>query len=87
MKKPRVIEVLCQCGLRLAKYRKGGKGRLVKMFLFKIVEDSEGLFLVEPPHQLGQQIFCPECQKRVATIQLIKGKYAAKVNRGGIAPI
>lgn len=87
MKKLRIIDVTCQCGFHLARYRKGGKGRLVKMFLSRIVVDSAKLFLKEPQLQLGDDIHCPQCEKRVATIQVIRGKYAAKVNRGAISPI
>lgn len=87
VKKYRVITVNCQCGLQLARYRKGGKGRLVKMFLSRIVEDSAEIFLVEPRKALGEDVHCPACKKRVATLQMIRGKVAAKVNRGGVAPI
>lgn len=87
MKKARVRDISCQCGQLLARYRKGGKGRLVKMFLSRIVEDPMGIFLVEPPLPLGQDIACPSCGKRIATIQLVKGQPAAKVNRGGVAPL
>lgn len=87
VKKYRVISVSCQCGQPLARYRKGGKGRLVKMFLSRIVEDSAGIFLVEPKLELGDAMHCPACHKRVATLQMVRGKVAAKVNRGGVAPI
>ena len=80
-------EVSCQCGQPLARYRKAGKGRLVKMFFSRIALDRAGVFLTEPPPQLGDPIFCPKCRKRVATVQVISGKYAAKLNRGAVQPL
>jgi hypothetical protein len=84
MVKQRAIEVYCQCGLLLARYRKGGKGRLVKMFLERILVDHAAIFLKNPPLSLNDSLLCPDCKKRVATIQVIKGKYAAKLNQGAI---
>ena len=43
------VEVLCCCGAALARYQKRGKGRLVKMFLSRILVDHAGVFLTEPP--------------------------------------
>lgn len=87
MVKQRSIDVFCQCGQHLAKYRKGGKGRLVKMWFARILQDSTGIFLTDPPLALHQDIFCPSCHKRVATVQLVRGRYAAKMNQGAIKDI
>ena len=87
MVKRRSIEVFCQCGNALARYKKGGKGRLRKMFFERIALDYHGIFLTEPPLELNREIHCPDCEKRVATVQIVAGKYAAKMNQGGIQPI
>ena len=87
MVKRRSIEVICQCGQPLARYKKRGKGRLVKMFFERIAVDHAAVFLTDPPPALNQEIFCPSCAKRVATVQIISGKYAAKINQGAVAPI
>jgi hypothetical protein len=84
MVKRRSIEVDCKCGAALARYRKGGKGRLVKMFFDRILVDHAGVFLVEPHLALNEDIFCPQCRKRVATVHVIRGRYAAKMNQGAI---
>lgn len=84
MVKRRSIEVQCQCGLLLARYSKGGKGRLVKMFFERILVDECGVFLVQPPPALHDELCCPSCLKRIATVQVIRGKFAAKLNQGAI---
>lgn len=84
MVKRRSIEVKCQCGQKLARYKKGGNGRLVKMFFERIALDHAGIFLVEPAPELHADLFCPTCEKRIATVQIISGKYAAKLNQGAI---
>lgn len=83
----RSVEVYCRCGARLARYKKGGKGRLVKMWFERIACDHAGIFLTTPPLPLNREIHCPQCDKRVATVQIVRGKYAAKMNQGGIKPI
>lgn len=80
----RAIEVVCDCGEPLARYQKGGKGRLVKMFFHKILTDRAGVFLTEPAPQRNDEIECPACRKRVATVQVVRGHYAAKVNQGAV---
>ncbi len=85
VKKRKTLLVTCACGQKLAKYAKGGKGRLVKMFLERIKEDQQQLFLTSPPQKLHENIVCPSCHKRVATIQIINGRYAAKLNQGAIS--
>lgn len=74
----------CRCSRPLARYRKGGKGRLIKMFFDRIVVDHAGVFLTDPPLPLHEEILCPNCGTRVATVQIVKGRYAAKINQGGI---
>jgi len=81
----RIIEVECKCGQRLARYEKVGKGRLQKMYLDMILKDRAGVF--SDDFEINQDIFCPGCNKRVATIKGIHGKLAAKMNQGAIKPI
>ncbi|HJO04982.1 MAG TPA: hypothetical protein QGG47_13525 [Acidobacteriota bacterium] len=78
------IDVACACGAPLARYRKSGKGRLIKMFLHKIADDRAGVFLPEPPLQLHDDVHCPACGRRVATLRMILGRPAAKVNHGAV---
>ncbi len=78
------IDVACDCGAPLARYRKSGKGRLVKMFLDKIAVDRAGIFHTEPPPKLHDEIHCPGCGSRVATLHMIRGRPAAKVNQGAV---
>ena len=82
MSKMRSLDVYCKCGFHLARYKKGGKGRLVKMFFHKILADHAGVFLTEPPLPLNQDIYCPQCGDRVASVRLVSGKHAAKINQG-----
>jgi hypothetical protein len=84
MVKRSTIEVSCQCGAPLAHYQKRGKGRLVKMFFERILIDRAGVFLTDPPLPLNQAIACPRCGRRVATVQVVRGKYAAKMNQGAV---
>jgi hypothetical protein len=83
----KIVEVQCRCGTELARYRKEGKGHLIKMFLRGILIDRAGVFLKQPPLPTGTNIICPKCEKRVATIQMIHGEPAAKMNQGAIKPI
>jgi len=85
--KRRTIEVICRCGSALARYEKRGKGRLIKMFFERIAVDRAGVFLCEPPLPLDTEIFCPDCGKRIAVVRILSGKYAAKLNQGGIRPM
>ena len=87
MPENRVIEVKCKCGQDLARYEKEGKGQLIKMYLSNILLDRAGVFLVDPPLANGAQVLCPSCEKRVATVQMIHGRPAAKMNQGAIKPI
>ena len=80
----RNLELGCVCGEPLARYRKGGKGRLIKLFLERIAVDHAGVFLTEPKRELHDEVLCPGCSRRVATIQVIRGKYAAKLNQGSV---
>lgn len=66
------VEIVCsQCRTRLFKYRKGGKGALVKCFKERIVKDFTHL-----PCQ------CPNCEQVFARDTLIRGTPAFKMIGG-----
>ncbi|WP_353518246.1 hypothetical protein [Thalassotalea sp. SU-HH00458] len=63
------IEVFCrQCKTLLYKYRKGGKGALVKCFKERIISD----YTLRPCH-------CPNCQQLFARELIIQGVGAYKI--------
>jgi len=86
-KEARVIDVECQCGRPIARYKKDKKGFLMKMFLDGILEDFTGQLNCEIRHNLNDIIECPGCHRRIANIQMIHGKLAAKVNHGVVKKI
>lgn len=52
-----------------------------------ILVDPTGVFLTQPPLDLGEDIICRSCKKRIATVQMIRGRPAAKMNQGAIKKI
>ena len=71
---PHIIRVFCRpCRNLLLTYRKGGKGQLVKIHLYKIVKD----FTQEPG-------ICPQCGNQFAREAIIKNKPALKVVGGKV---
>ena len=79
----KVIEVACLCGVVLFKYKKIGKGRLVRCYLPRILEDRVG---VPAGIALGRDVACPACASRIGTVIGIKGMRAIKLNQGQIKP-
>lgn len=69
----------------MLRYRKKGKGRLVKIHKLRIAKDYTGIFSKELPE--GENIVCPNCEKRVATVRKINGKWVFKLNQGQIGMI
>lgn len=80
----RVVEVECKCGKVLWKYQKRGRGRLIKCYIPRILQDNIG---VDPKAPIGKEIMCTKCKKRVGTVFGIKGIRAVKLNQGQIHPI
>ncbi|RWU09649.1 hypothetical protein EGC76_08465 [Pseudidiomarina gelatinasegens] len=75
-KKPplRTVQVSCsKCRAALYKYRKGGKGALVKCFVERIVEDHT--------QEVG---VCPECGQQFARETMIRGAPAYKMIGGKV---
>lgn len=65
----RTVHILCsQCKAKLFKYRKGGKGALVKCFKERIVEDYTQVPCI-----------CPDCQQIFARETLVRGVPAFKI--------
>ncbi len=70
----RTVQISCmQCKTVLFKYRKGGKGALVKCFKERIVED----YTTTPCH-------CPGCGQAFARETLIRGTPAFKMVGGKV---
>lgn len=78
------LPVVCECGVELAVYLKGGSGRLRKMYFGRIKKDPFRLFINEPPQTLGTDITCPQCSKRIGTVARVAGHAAVKINQGVI---
>jgi len=77
----RILTVHCRCGLKLLKYRKGPGRRLLKIHRDRITVDYTGIF-INDYSESGTDIHCPACGKRIATVQVVNGKYVNKVNQG-----
>lgn len=70
----KTVDIFCKkCNSQLYKYRKGGKGALVKCFKARISVD----YTVEP-------CTCPSCQHIFAREALIKGTAAFKIIGGKV---
>ncbi len=68
------IDIFCgQCKTKLFRYRKGGKGALVKCFKERITED----FTEQP-------CICPGCQRLFARDVLVRGTPAYKFIGGKV---
>lgn len=68
------VDVFCsQCKTQLFKYRKGGKGALVKCFKERISKD----FTTNP-------CFCPGCDMEFARDTLVRGTPAFKMIGGKV---
>ena len=80
------ITIYCKCRQKLVRYRKRGKGRLVKIHRLRISKDYSGVFSDETLPE-GSDILCPSCNARVATVKKVNGKWVHKVNQGQIGLI
>ncbi|WP_394497656.1 hypothetical protein [Shewanella sp. ENK2] len=70
----RTVDVFCaKCKTQLFKYRKGGKGALVKCFKERIVDDY-----TEKP------CICPQCDTPFARDTLVRGTPAYKMIGGKV---
>lgn len=70
----KTVDIYCKlCNQPLFKYRKAGKGALVKSFLERITKD----YTVKP-------CICPNCEKQFARETLIRGSAAYKFIGGKV---
>lgn len=70
----KTVDIFCKnCNGKLFKYRKGGKGVLVKCFKERISQDYTNVSCT-----------CPHCQKVFARDTLIKGTPAFKIIGGKV---
>lgn len=78
------LQLLCNCGHPILKYKKGGTGRWLKVHPSRVIEYQDERFetLIKSPP--GTDISCTQCEQRVATIQNLGGKFIAKLNQGQI---
>ena len=59
---------------------------MLKIHRDRITEDFTSIFINDFSDK-GTDIHCPSCDKRVATVQIINGKYVNKVNQGQLGLI
>ena len=70
----KTVDIFCsQCKSQLFKYRKGGKGALVKCFVERISQDFT--------NETGT---CPDCQRQFARETMIRGAPALKIIGGEV---
>jgi len=79
--KYKILTIYCKCGEKLLKYKKGPGRRLLKIHRDRITEDFTGIFINDYSEK-GTDIHCRACGERIATVQIVNGKYVNKVNQG-----
>lgn len=68
------VQIFCsKCKQQLYKYRKGGKGALIKCFKFRIAENYT-----------KEDGICPSCGRQFARNALIRGEPALKMIGGKV---
>ncbi len=82
----KILTVYCKCGQRLVQYKKGPGRRLLKIHRDRITKDFTGVFSKDFSPK-NTDLLCPECNKRIATVKCINGKYVNKLNQGQIGYI
>lgn len=82
----KTISVFCKCGKLLVKYKKWGKWRLRKIHRDRITTDYTGK-LTDKTSPVWTDVLCPSCEERIASIQIVSGKYVHKVNQGQLGII
>ncbi|MCB4435790.1 hypothetical protein LHL20_05965 [Alteromonas sp. McT4-15] len=70
----KTVQIFCaRCRCQLYKYRKGGKGALVKCFKSRIVEDYT-----------DEEGICPSCNSQFARSAMIRGERSLKIVGGKV---
>ena len=80
MKIGKLINIKCKCGFLLFRYFKAGKGKIIKCFVNSIHNDYVGLQNLPNYHKPR----CPNCNKELGIIMMIRGDVALKLNQGTI---
>lgn len=81
-----MLSVHCKCGTKLINYKKGPGNRLLKIHRDRISKDFTGTFENDYSKE-NTNLFCPNCQNRIATVKKINGKYVNKLNQGQLGII
>jgi hypothetical protein len=69
MKTGKIIDIECQCGYKLFRYFKAGKGRIIKCYINRMEADYVGL----KGTATHTKPLCPECGKELGIIMMIHG--------------
>lgn len=70
----KTVDIFCaKCKTLLFKYRKGGKGALVKCFIERIAQDHT-----------NNQTHCPNCDGEFSRVTMIRGAPALKIIGGKV---
>ena len=80
MKIGKIVSIECKCGFTLFRYFKAGKGKIIKCFIKRMENDFVGLVGLPNFHKP----LCPNCNKELGIIMLIRGEPAIKLNQGTI---
>lgn len=83
MRTGKIVDIDCQCGTRLFRYYKEGKGRIIKCFIGRLTADFVGLAGAET----HSKPLCPQCGRELGIIMMIHGEPALKLNQGTIRSI
>ncbi len=79
----KILTIECKCGYKLFRYFKSGKGKIIKCFLKRMEDDFVGLEGCET----HSKPVCPQCQRVLGIIMMIRGEPALKLNQGTVKPI
>jgi len=85
IKNYKTLKVFCTCGKELVKYKKGPGKRLIKIHYNRILKDYHGIF--KPNLKENTIIYCPNCNRKFATVRNISGKWVFKLNMGSVGKI
>jgi hypothetical protein len=83
VKTGKIVDIECNCGFRLFRYFKAGKGRIIKLLISRLSADYVGLKGAET----FSKPLCPHCSKELGIIMMIHGEPALKINHGTIKDI
>lgn len=77
----RTVKIFCQCNEHLFDYKKmnGTKGKLVKMYIERIVSDPHSILLSKYGNLEEKDCICPRCSANWGRPTTIKGLPAIKI--------